>query len=87
MSTVKSICDHFESMSVNVKENLLLYDDSQFDENNKINIILNVTINYMKILKESLVLFFINVSLLINVEIFTSNSGHLFINIFLVNYC
>ena len=87
MSSVKSICDHFESMSVNVKENLLLHDDSQFDENNKIKVILNGTINYMKILKYSLVLFFINVSLLINVEIFTSNSGHLFISIFLFNYC
>ena len=87
MSSVKSISDHFESMSVNVKENLLLHDDSQFDENNKIKVILNATINYMKILKYSLVLFFINVSLLINVEIFTSNSGHLFISIFLFNYC
>ena len=33
MNIVNSICDNFDSMSDNVKEDLLLYGDSRFDEN------------------------------------------------------
>ena len=47
MNSVKSICDNFDYMSDSVKENLLLYDDSRFDEN-KNKVILKVTINYIK---------------------------------------
>ena len=44
MNSVKSICDNFDSMSVNVKEDLLLYGDSPFNEN-KNKVILKATIN------------------------------------------
>ena len=47
MNRVKSICDNFDSMSDNIKEDLLLYGDSRFDEN-KDKVILNATINYIK---------------------------------------
>ena len=47
MNSVKSICDNFDSMSDNVKEDLLLYGDSRFDEN-KTKVILKATINYIK---------------------------------------
>ena len=47
MNSVKSICDNFGSMSDNVKEDLLLYGDSRFDEN-KTKVILKATINYIK---------------------------------------
>ena len=33
MNSVKSICDNFDSMSENVKEDLLSYGDSRFDKN------------------------------------------------------
>ena len=46
MNSVKSICDNFESLSENI-EDLLLYGDSQFDEN-KNKIILKATISYKK---------------------------------------
>ena len=47
MNSVKSICDNFHSMSDNVKEDLPLYGDSQFDEN-KNKVVLKATINYIK---------------------------------------
>ena len=47
MNSVKSICDNFDSMSDNVREDLLLYGDSQFDEN-KNKVILKTAINYIK---------------------------------------
>ena len=47
MNSVKSICDNFDSMSDNVKKDLLLYGDSRFDENKK-TIILKATIDYIK---------------------------------------
>ena len=43
MNSVKSICDHFDSMPDNVKGDLLLYGDLQFDENKYI-VILKPTI-------------------------------------------
>ena len=47
MNSGKSICDNFDSMPDNVKEDLLLYSDSQFDE--KINkVILKAAISYVK---------------------------------------
>ena len=46
MNSVKSICDNFDSMSDNVKEDLLLNGDSQFDEN-KDKVTLTATINYI----------------------------------------
>ena len=82
MNSAKSICDNFNSMD----EDLLLYGDSRFDEN-KNKAILKATINYIKILKDSLNLFLINVSLLINVQFFTCDSDHLVIKIFRLNYC
>ena len=47
MNSVKSVCDNFESMSDNVKKNVLLYRDSRFDEV-KNRFILEATITYMK---------------------------------------
>ena len=44
MNSVKSICDNFNSISVIVKEDLLLFGDSPFD-NNKNKVILKATIN------------------------------------------
>ena len=75
MNIVKSICDNFDSMLDNVKEHLLLYSDLRFDEN-KNRVTLKATINYIKILKDSLDPFLINVSLLINLQLLTYNSDH-----------
>ena len=47
MDRLKSICDNFDSMSDNVKKDLLLYGDSWFDENES-KVILKATINYIK---------------------------------------
>ena len=47
MSSVKSIIRNSESLTDNNRINILLYDDSQFDEN-KNKIILEATINYLK---------------------------------------
>ena len=56
MNSVKSIYDNFESIPSSVKEDLLLYGDSQFGENkNKVS--LKATISYIKILKDYLNLF------------------------------
>ena len=46
MNSVKSLCDSFDSISDNVKEDLLLYGDSRFDEN-KNKVIWKETINYI----------------------------------------
>ena len=46
-ASVKCICDNFESMHGNVKEVLLLYGDSRFDEN-KSKVILKPTIIYIR---------------------------------------
>ena len=75
MNIVKSICDNFDSMLDNVKEDLLLYGDLRFDEN-KNRVTLKATINCIKILKDSLDPFLINVSLLINLQLLTYNSDH-----------
>ena len=85
VNSVKFIRDHFDSIPDNVKEGLLLYGDSRFDEN-KNKIILKATINYIKKLKNSRDPFLINVSLLNNVQILTYNSGHSIVTIFHVNY-
>ena len=47
MNSVKSVCDNFESISDNVKKNLLLCSDSRFDEF-KTRFILDATITYIK---------------------------------------
>ena len=47
MNGVKSICDNFESISDNVQEDLLLYGDSRFNENEN-KVILKATRNYIK---------------------------------------
>ena len=86
MNSVKSICNNFDSMSDNVKEDLLFYGDSRFDEN-KNKVILKATMNYIKKIKDSLDLCLINVSLLINIQLFSYNSVHLVIKLFCVNYC
>ena len=44
MNSVKSICDNFDSMPDNVKEELLLYGNSQFDES-KNRVIFRATTN------------------------------------------
>ena len=44
MNSVKSVCDNFNSMPDNVKEELLLYGNSQFDES-KNRVIFRATIN------------------------------------------
>ena len=47
MNSVKSVCDHCESMSDNVKKNVPLYGDSHFNEV-KNRFILEATITYIK---------------------------------------
>ena len=86
MNSVKSICDNFDSMSDSVKENLLLYGDSWFDEN-KNKVIWKENINYIKNTERFSESLFINVSSLINIQLFVYNSDHLVIKIFRDNYC
>ena len=52
MNSVKSIIPNFESLTNNNRIDILLYGDSRFDEN-KNKIILEATINYLKISKIS----------------------------------
>ena len=47
LNSVKAICDNFESMPDNAKEDLLLCGGLQFDEN-KNKVILKATIGYIK---------------------------------------
>ena len=47
MNSAKSTCDNFDSMSENVKEDLLLYSVSRFDED-KNKVIFKATISYIK---------------------------------------
>ena len=47
MNSLKFICDNFDFMSDNVKEDLLLYGDSRLDEN-KNKDILKATIRFIK---------------------------------------
>ena len=47
MNSVKSVLDNFESLSDNIEKEILLYGDSQLD-NNKNKFILEVTLNYIK---------------------------------------
>ena len=47
MNSVKSVLDNFESLSDNIKKEILLYGDSQLD-NNKNKFILGATLNYIK---------------------------------------
>ena len=46
MTSVIFICENFDSMFDNVKEDLLLYGNSRFDENKKV--VLKATMNYIK---------------------------------------
>ena len=62
-------------MHGNVKEVLLLYGDSRFDEN-KSKVILKPTIIYIRNTENSLDHFLINVSLLNNIHFLTYNSEH-----------
>ena len=48
MNSVKSVLDNFESLSDNIKKEILLYGDSRLD-NNKNKFILEATLNYIKI--------------------------------------
>ena len=68
-------------MPGNVKEDLLLYGDSRFNENE--NYIMEATINYIKSTERSLFI----VSLPSNVQILTYNSDLSDISIFHGNYC
>ena len=52
MNSVKLVCDNFESMSDNVKKDLLLFGDTRFDKN-KNKVILKAGIGYIKIMKDS----------------------------------
>ena len=47
MNSVKSVLDNFESVSDNIKKEILLYGDSRLD-NNKNKFILEATLNYIK---------------------------------------
>ena len=47
MNSIKSILENFESLSDNVKKDILLYGDSRLD-GNKNKIILEVTLTYIK---------------------------------------
>ena len=80
MNSIKLICDNFDSMPGNVKEDLLLYGDSRFNENENY---MEATINYIKSTERSLFI----VSLPSNVQILTYNSDLSDINIFHGNYC
>ena len=51
MNSVKSVFDNFKSMADIVKKDLLLFGDSQFDEN-KDKVILEPTIRYINILED-----------------------------------
>ena len=87
VNSVKSICDNLDSISDNVKEDLLLYGDWRFDEN-KNKVIFKATINYIKNTeKYFLDSFFINLSLLINIQCFTYNLDQLVIKFFQASYC
>ena len=46
MNSVKSVLDNFESLSDNIKKEILLHGDSRLDNNNKF--ILEATLNYIK---------------------------------------
>ena len=59
MNSAISVRDNFESMSDNVKKNVLLYGDSRFDEF-KNRFILEATITFIKTLNGSLDLFLID---------------------------
>ena len=48
MNSVKSVLANFESLSDNIKKEILLYGDSRLD-NNKNKFILEATLNYIKI--------------------------------------
>ena len=50
MNSVKSIIPNFESLTENNRIDVLLYGDSRFDENRN-EIILEATINYLKMSK------------------------------------
>ena len=80
MNSIKLICDNFDSMPGNVKEDLLLYGDSRFNENENY---MEATINYINSTERSLFI----VSLPSNVQILTYNSDLSDINIFHGNYC
>ena len=82
LSRVKSICDNFESISVNNKKDMLLYGDSRFDEN-KNKFILEATINLIKILKDSLNPF-LNKAFLImeNLHLYTISKPTIFFFLF-----
>ena len=47
MNSVISVLDSFESLSDNIKKEILLYGDSRLD-NNKNKFILEATLNYIK---------------------------------------
>ena len=47
MNSVKSVLDNFESVSDNIKKEILLYGDSRLD-NNKNKFILEATLNNIK---------------------------------------
>ena len=47
MNSVKSILENFESLSDNVKKDILLYDDSRLDRN-KNKFMLEATLTYVK---------------------------------------
>ena len=47
MNSVKSVLDNFESLSDNIKKEILLYGDSRLD-NNKNKFILEATLNCIK---------------------------------------
>ena len=47
MNSVKSVLDNFESLSDNIKKEILLYGDSRLD-NNKNKFILEATLNNIK---------------------------------------
>ena len=53
MNSVNSVFENFDILSDNIKTDLLLYDDPRLDgESNRI--ILEATISYLKLLKDSL---------------------------------
>ena len=67
MNSVKPVSDNIESLSDNVKKDVVLYDDSRLDRNKNKLILYNFN-SYKKILKDSLDLNLNNDFLLNNVH-------------------
>ena len=67
-NSVKSVLANFESLSDNIKKEILLYGDSRLD-NNKNNFVLEATLNYIKI-SEKILWFLVLIKILLLLQFF-----------------